>query len=166
MKKILTSLLVCLALAGHAQQKYLTISKEALHDKIKGGWAGQTIGVTFGGPMEFRYNGTIINEYQPIPWYDGYLKKTMIENPGLYDDLYMDLTFVDILEKEGLDAPVESHAKAYANAGYSLWHANQAGRYNILHNIMPPQSGHWLHNPHADCIDYQIECDFAGLMSP
>lgn len=166
MKKIYLLLLVCLAFVAQAQQKYLTLSKEALHDKIKGGWAGQTIGVTFGGPMEFRYNGTIINEYQPIPWYDGYLKKTMIENPGLYDDLYMDLTFVDIIEKEGLDAPVESHAKAYANAGYALWHANQAGRYNILHNIMPPQSGHWLHNPHADCIDYQIECDFAGLMSP
>jgi hypothetical protein len=47
-----------------------------------------------------------------------------------------------------------------------LWHANQAGRYNILNGIMPPESGHWRNNPHADCIDYQIESDFAGLMSP
>jgi hypothetical protein len=31
---------------------------------------------------------------------------------------------------------------------------------------MPPASGHWLNNPHADDIDYQIEADFAGLMSP
>ena len=31
---------------------------------------------------------------------------------------------------------------------------------------MPPQSGHWLHNPHAEDIDFQIEADFAGLMSP
>ena len=31
---------------------------------------------------------------------------------------------------------------------------------------MPPESGHWLHNPHADDIDYQIEADFAGLMTP
>jgi hypothetical protein len=124
-----------------AQQKTLTLSKTQLKDKIKGGWAGQTIGVTFGGPVEFKYNGTIINEYQPIQWYDGYLKNTMLNNPGLYDDLYMDLTFVDVFEKEGLDAPVESHAKAYANAGYALWHANQAGRYNILHGMMPPASG-------------------------
>jgi hypothetical protein len=78
----------------------------------------------------------------------------------------MDLTFVEVFEKEGLDAPVASHAKAYANAGYMLWHANQAGRYNILNGIMPPESGHWRNNPHADCIDYQIESDFAGLMSP
>ena len=31
---------------------------------------------------------------------------------------------------------------------------------------MPPASGHWQNNPHADDIDYQIEADFAGLMSP
>ncbi len=131
-----------------------------------GGWAGQTIGVTFGGPYEFRFEGTFIGDYQPLLWYDGYLKKTMIEDPGLYDDLYMDLTFVDVFEKYGLDAPVDSFANAYAHAGYMLWHANQAGRYNILNGIKPPQSGFWLNNPHADCIDYQIESDFAGLMSP
>ncbi|SFQ80990.1 ADP-ribosylglycohydrolase family protein [Hymenobacter arizonensis] len=146
--------------------KTLTLTKAALQNKIKGGWAGQTIGVTYGGPMEFKYNGTLIQEYQPIVWYDGYLKKTMTDDQGLYDDIYMDLTFVEVLEKEGLDAPVSSFAKAYANAGYYLWHANQAARYNILHGIAPPQSGHWLNNPHADCIDYQIEADFAGLMSP
>src|SRR5258707_3823139 len=94
------------------------------------------------------------------------MKNTMINNPGLYDDLYMDLTFVDVFEQEGLDGPVASHARAYANAGYMLWHANQAGRYNILHGISPPQSGHWLNNPHADDIDFQIEADFSGLMSP
>ncbi len=149
-----------------AKAQTLTLSKAALQDKIKGGWAGQTIGVTFGGPTEFRFQGSMIQDYQKIPWYDGYIKRTMETSPGLYDDIYMDLTFVDVFEKEGLDAPVASHAKAYANAEYMLWHANQAGRYNILHGIMPPQSGHWLNNPHADCIDYQIEADFAGLMSP
>lgn len=155
-----------ISLGSLAQSKMFNITPAALQNKIKGGWAGQTIGVTFGGPMEFRYNGTMINSYQPVPWFDGYLKKTMLENPGLYDDLYMDLTFVEVFEREGLQAPIASHAKAYAQAGYALWHANQAGRYNILNGMMPPASGHWKNNPHADCIDYQIECDFAGLMSP
>ena len=144
----------------------ITLSKEVLKDKIKGGWAGQTVGVTFGGPTEFRYCGTMIQDYVPIKWYDGYLKHTMENNAGLYDDIYMDLTFVDVFEKHGLDAPVDEFAQAYAKADYMLWHANQAGRYNILHGIKAPQSGHWLNNPHADCIDYQIESDFAGLMSP
>jgi hypothetical protein len=74
-------------------QKTVIFTKEQLQDKIKGGWAGQTIGVTFGGPYEFRYNGTFIQDYQPLPWKEGYLKSRMLDNPGLYDDLYMDLTF-------------------------------------------------------------------------
>lgn len=147
-------------------QKPVIISKEVLKDKIKGGWAGQTIGVTFGGPYEFRFQGTFIGDYQPLLWNDSLIRHNMLANAGLYDDLYMDLTFVDVFEKYGLNAPVDSFANAFAHAGYMLWHANQAGRYNILNAINAPQSGNWQNNPHADCIDYQIESDFAGLMSP
>lgn len=162
-------LLCCLLiqiLIGYTQQKKITLSKEQLQNKIKGGWAGQTIGVTFGGPYEFRFNGTFIGDYQTLKWQDGYLKENMVNNPGLYDDLYMDLTFVDVFEKYGMNAPVDSFANAFAHADYMLWHANQAARYNILNGIAAPASGHWKNNPHADCIDYQIESDFAGLMSP
>lgn len=142
------------------------ISQTELLDKIKGGWAGQVIGCTFGGPTEFRFKGSMINDYQPIPWDENRCLWYYQNQPGLYDDVYMDLTFVDVFEKEGLDAPAASHAMAFANAGYPLWHANQAARYNILNGIMPPQSGHWLHNPHSEDIDFQIEADFAGLMAP
>jgi hypothetical protein len=174
MRKIILTLLLFIVLGCKpTKQKnndtpplYTTLAKETLKDKIKGGWAGQVIGVTFGSPVEFGFQGSMINDYQPLQWYKGYIKKTMEENPGVYDDLYMDLTFVDVFERLGLDAGVQEHAKAYANAGYALWHANQAGRYNILHGIKPPLSGHWLNNPHADDIDFQIEADFAGLMSP
>ena len=165
MKKTLLFFLLTIAYYSSYSQK-VTLTQQQLLNKIKGGWAGQTIGVTFGGPYEFRFQGTFINDYQSLIWNDGYLKKTMIENPGLYDDLYMDLTFVDVFEKYGLDAPVDSFATAFAHADYPLWHANQAARYNILNGIKPPQSGFWRNNPHADCIDYQIESDFAGLMSP
>jgi len=144
----------------------IIIPRTKLSDKIKGGWAGQVIGCTYGGPTEFRFNGTMIQEYQPIPWYDGYFKSWYDNAPGLYDDIYMDLTFVEVFENEGLDAPALSHAKAFANADYRLWHANQAARYNILNGINPPESGHWTNNPHADDIDFQIEADFAGLMAP
>jgi hypothetical protein len=171
--KITVSILLLLGVSAFGQKKstelvspVISLTTDELKNKIKGGWAGQTIGVTFGGPTEFRYNGTFIQDYQPIVWYDGYLKKTMTENPDLYDDIYMDLTFVEVLDRVGLDAPVDSFAHAFAQAGYNLWHANQAARYNILNGINPPQSGHWLNNPHADDIDFQIEADFAGLMTP
>ena len=143
-----------------------TLSKDALKDKIRGGWAGQTIGVTFGGPTEFRFKGTMIQDYQAMVWHDHYIKETFAADPGLYDDVYLDLTFVNILEKVGLNAPADSFAIEFANEDYKLWHANQAARYNILNGIMPPASGHWKNNPHSDDIDFQIEADFAGMMAP
>lgn len=146
--------------------EYTQINKNTLQDKIKGGWAGKTIGCTYGGPVEFLYNGTMIQDYVPIPWDDSKVKWYYDNFPGLYDDIYVNLTFVEVFERLGLDAPADSFAVAFANAPYPLWHANQAARYNVLHGILPPQSGHWLNNPHADDIDFQIEADFAGLMSP
>ncbi len=142
------------------------ISKGELLDKIKGGWAGQVIGCTYGGPTEFKWNGTMIGDEIPIPWDDTRMLWYYKNVPGLYDDVYMDLTFVEVFDKYGLEAPDSIHAKYFANAGYPLWHANQAARYNILNGIMPPESGHWKNNPHADDIDFQIEADFAGLMAP
>ncbi|TDO24431.1 ADP-ribosylglycohydrolase family protein [Pedobacter duraquae] len=144
----------------------LRLTKTALQDKIKGGWAGQTVGVTLGGPYEFKFNGTFIQDYQPLTWNKESLKKAMTESPGLYDDIYMDFTFVHVLEKVGLDAPVDSFANAFAGAGYDLWFANQAARYNLLNGLKAPQSGHPEHNLHADAIDYQIEADYSGLMNP
>jgi hypothetical protein len=85
---------------------------------------------------------------------------------GLYDDVYVDLTFVDVIEKHGVDATAEQFADAFARAGYQLWHANQMARYNLLRGLKPPASGHWRNNPEADDIDFQIEADFIGLMSP
>lgn len=156
----------CTSCSGNKRPEEVTFTKAELLDKIKGGWAGQAIGCTYGGPTEFKWQGTLIQDYVPIGWPDGYMKSTFINSPGLYDDIYMDLTFVEVFDRLGLDAPVDSFAVAFANAGYMLWHANQAARYNILHGIMPPESGHWRNNPHADDIDYQIEADYAGLMSP
>ncbi|MEY8551984.1 ADP-ribosylglycohydrolase family protein [Bacteroides uniformis] len=146
--------------------KEVTLSKSVLLDKIKGAWAGQTIGCTYGGPTEFKFRGTMIQDYNPIRWDEGCIKNYCLNGPGLYDDIYMDLTFVEVFDRLGLDAPVDSFAMAFANAGYVLWHANQAARYNILQGIMPPASGHWLNNPHANDLDYQIEADYSGIMSP
>lgn len=168
--KIALSLFLVLGLL-HAtpikkKSETLNLSKAALRDKIMGGWAGQTIGVTYGGHAKFRFNETMIRNDQKIGWNDSSFKKLFRSHPGLYDDLYVDLTFLEVLDKEGLDAPVDAFANAYAKAEYTLWHANQTARYNILHGVSAPASGHWLNNPHADDIDFQIEADFIGLMSP
>jgi hypothetical protein len=143
-----------------------TFTTDQLKDKIKGGWAGQTIGVVYGAPVEFKYQGSIIPDYQNIPWREGYVKYWWDKKPGLFDDIYTDLNFVAVFEKYGLNAPTDIIANSWAGTAYHLAHANQASRYNILNGIMPPQSGNWKNNPHADDLDFQIEADFIGLMAP
>ena len=163
---VLMALAVTNACQNRSDNVEFTLSKDVLMDKIKGGWAGKAIGCTYGYPTEFVYCGTMINDHISIPWYEGYLKNTMLNCPGLYDDIYMNLTFVDVFDKKGLDAPIDEFAKAFTYAEYPLCEANQQARYNIMNGIMPPASGDWHNNPHADDIDFQIEADYAGLMSP
>lgn len=123
---ILNVLMTMFIMVSMVDAKDFKISKADLKDKIKGAWATQVIGVTFLGPTEFRYHGSIIPDHQPLIWNETQMKWYYENAPGLYDDIYMELTFVEVFEKECINAPVESHAMAYANAEYMLWHANQS----------------------------------------
>ena len=156
-------LLIALPVSGAERLK---ISRDMLRDKIRGGWAGQVIGCTYGGPTEFQYQGRFIPDEKPLAWTETAIPEAFKKSPGLYDDVYMELTFLDVLAKRGLDASAAELGRAFAEAPFPLWHANQAARWNILNGVLPPRSGHWLNNPHADDIDFQIEADFAGLISP
>ncbi|MEO9475719.1 MAG: ADP-ribosylglycohydrolase family protein [Cyclobacteriaceae bacterium] len=144
----------------------IQMTPSELQNKIKGGWAGQTIGVVYGAPVEFKYNGSMIHDDQNIPWNEHYVKYWWDKKPGLFDDVYTDLNFVKAFEENGLDVSSAVIAKYWSNTAYHLAHANQASRYNILNGILPPASGNWKNNPHADDIDFQIEADFIGLMAP
>ena len=176
MKKTALSLLLLAAAAAQAapapsatsatDASCVRLSSEQLLDKIKGGWAGQTIGVVYGAPVEFKFTGSYTQAYQPIPWNEHIVKYWWDKKPGLFDDIYNDCTFVETFEQLGLDVSQEELGKHFAYADYHLAHANQAGRYNIRNGIMPPESGNWLNNPHADDLDFQIEADFIGLMAP
>lgn len=144
----------------------VTLDDAVLMDKIRGGWYAQTIGCTYGGPTEFKFKGQTIPDSISMNWYDKYIYDMFVNRPGLYDDVYMDLTFLEVMAEHGIEAGQELYAEKFANAPYFLWHANQAARYNILHGCRPPESGFWKNNPHADDIDFQIESDFIGMLTP
>src|SRR5262245_664245 len=139
------------------------ISRQALEDKVRGGWAGQMIGVSFGAPTEFRSNGKIIedNLNDFMTW-----KPERIENAIRQDDLYVDMTFAEVMDRLGLDATTEDYGEAFKETKYSLWHANAAARRLLNSGIKSPMSGHPKFNIHANDIDFQIEADFIGLMTP
>ena len=92
-RKILLSgcLVATLCSCGGSQNENLnlTLSKDALFDKVKGAWAGQVIGCTYGGPTEFRYLSTMIPDSIVMPWGPGEIKKWYDGGGGLYDDVYV-----------------------------------------------------------------------------
>ena len=55
-------LIAALCSCGTSQKENLnlTLSKDTLFDKVKGAWAGQILGCTYGGPTEFQYLSTMI----------------------------------------------------------------------------------------------------------
>ncbi|MFC1620213.1 ADP-ribosylglycohydrolase family protein [Candidatus Neomarinimicrobiota bacterium] len=158
-KLVLISICVLAGFCTQNSSEFREISVATLRDKIAGGWAGKMIGVSYGGPTEFRYNG-VINE-DDIPWDPASLRNSIWE-----DDLYVQMSFMMTIDEDGMDAPAERFAEAFANAGYMLFHANRKARKNVWDGIMPPKSGHPEYNLHADDIDFQIEADFIGFMNP
>ena len=139
----------------------LAISLEALRDKIEGGWAGQMIGVSFGAPTEFRFKNAIVPEDKLPTW-----TRESVANSLEQDDLYVDMTFAKVLDDKGLDATTEDFGAAFREAKYPLWHANLAARRNLKRGVPATLSGTPKYNVHANDIDFQIESDFIGLMTP
>jgi hypothetical protein len=136
------------------------LSRVAFEDKVRGGWAGQMIGVAFGAPTEFKSNGRIIEGDLP-PWTPERITNTLNQ-----DDLYVEMTFAAVMDRVGLDATTEQYGEAFRTSEYHLWHANAAARRLLARGIKAPMSGHPKYNVHANDIDFQIEADFIGLMTP
>lgn len=159
--------LMCVALtppfSGAQTDSSHRISRAALEDKIRGGWAGQMIGVSYGAPTEFRSKGKIIvgnlNHY--LDWSPSRLKNAIDQ-----DDLYVEMTFAEVMDKVGLDATTEQYGEMFKDSKYQLWHANAGARRNLNRGIKAPMSGDPKYNIHANDIDFQIESDFIGLMTP
>ncbi len=154
-------LILLLALpASAADTEYRRLPVAEYEAKMKAGWIGQMVGVGWGGPTEFTSTSAIIPEDKVPEW-----KPRMVNQFG-QDDLYVEMTFLRTLELHGIDATIRQAGIDFANSGYELWHANRYGRENLRLGIAPPDSGHPKFTDHGDDIDYQIEADYAGLISP
>lgn len=139
----------------------IVLAGETLRNKMKGGWVGQMVGVVHAGLTEFGYKGRIIPEENVPFWLPG-----LFISAYMQDDLYVEVPFIEAFLEHGLTAGWEPLAVAFAATEFPLWHGNEAGRRNLRAGIPAPESGHYAHNQHADDIDWQIETDFIGLLSP
>jgi hypothetical protein len=156
--------LVLMGLFGPVQpqvQEFRRLPVEVYRQKMTAGWLGQMIGVSLGAPTEFRYLGHIMPGDAVPEYYPGIANKAFSQ-----DDLYVEMTFLNTLDTYGLDVSAARAGIDFANSEYQLWHANLAARDNLRQGIAPPDSGHPQFSGFSDDIDYQIEADFAGLISP
>ena len=139
-----------------------TLALDDYRDKMKGAWVGQMVGVSWGVLTEFKWKDVIVPEDKVPVWTSDFPNRWAYGN----DDLYVDMTFLKTLEEHGLDVSIRQAGIDFANTEYKLWCANSAGRTNLRLGIAPPDCSHPKYNKCPNDIDYQIEADFAGIISP
>ena len=152
---------LALAMFAAAGLSARTISVAEYKERMIAGWIGQIAGVVWGAPTEFKFKGVIAPDSALREW-----TPAMINEGFDQDDLYVEMTFIETLDKYGLTVDIRQAGIDFANTQYKLWCANAAGRTNLRKGIAPPDSSHPAFNRYATAIDYQIEADFSGLISP
>lgn len=84
------------------------------------------------------------------------------------DDLYIEFMFLYSILKNGLDVTAKEIAEDWLRYldPERIWCANKAAYENFQRGIWPPMSGHPRNTIWGDAIDFQIEADLFGLISP
>jgi len=141
-------------------QEFRRLPVKEYRDKMKAGWIGQIIGVSWGAPTENRYQKIMPADKMPP------FSEDLVNDAFGQDDLYVEMTFLRTMEEYGFDVSIRQAGIDFANSGYSLWVANAMGRLNLRNGIAPPDSSHPKFHNCAGAIDYQIEADYAGLIAP
>jgi hypothetical protein len=143
-----------------AGQEFRRLPVKEYRDKMKAGWIGQIIGVSWGAPTEGRYDKIMPADKMPP------FSEDLVNDAFGQDDLYVEMTFLRTMEQYGYDVPIRQAGIDFANSGYPLWVANAMGRLNLRNGIAPPDSSYPKVHNCAGAIDYQIEADYAGLIAP
>ena len=167
--KMMVAGLLSMTFAVHVNaESERKISIEEYRDKMEAGWVGQIAGVSWGARTEFRYNGVIIpiDSATGLPEKMGEWSPGRINNAFAQDDLYVEMAFLQTLEKYGLNVTRKQAGIDFAVTRYRLFCGNDLGRKNLRNSIGPPDSGHPQFHSQPHAIDYQIESDYAGLIAP
>jgi len=90
-------------------EQYRKIRVSDYLDKMKAGWVGQMVGVGWGGPTEFKYQGEIIPANEMPTW------QPKMVNQFHQDDIYVEMTFLRTLELYGFDVDIRQAGIDFAN---------------------------------------------------
>ena len=176
--------------------RYRQLSMAEYKDKVAGGWIGQAVGVLWGQWTEGKWQGQMIpfdlkdwyrikSEVQSkMQTIKDQQKRTEFRNKAKndldnweiwqpdrmsdQDDLYVEFMFLHSIQKYGLDVTAREIAEDWVKYldKNRVWCANRGAYGNFLKGIWPPMSGHPRYTRWGDAIDFQIESDLFGLISP
>ena len=136
------------------------ISEKTFEDKMKAAWIGQMVGVGWAAVTEFKWIDDIIPEDKVPEW-----ENDMVNQFG-QDDMYVEINFMESMEKHGTDVSIRRAGINFANSTFGLAAANDRARENLRAGIAPPASSHPQYNINCEDIDYQIESDYSGIIAP
>lgn len=152
-------LLVVTVSIAHAQER--RISLDDFREHIKGAWAGKMAGVSWGAKTEFRYLQKIIPESEVPKW-----SPEMISESLRQDDLYVQMSYAVVFDREGIDATQDQIGESLKNSKFMVWHANQAARRALRRGAKASETGTPKYSTHLEDLGTQITTDFIGLMCP
>ncbi len=112
----------------------VTLSLEDYAAKVYGCWLGKNIGGTLGGPHEGRKGLNSLTYYDPVP-----------EEPAFNDDLDLQLVWLYVLEKKGLDLTPWDLGEAWKRHIIYPFDEYGFGLRNLKRGLGPPVSG-WFDN--------------------
>ena len=126
---------LALAMFAAAGLSARTISVAEYKERMIAGWIGQIAGVVWGAPTEFKFKGVIAPDSALREW-----TPAMINEGFDQDDLYVEMTFIETLDRYGLTADIRQAGIDFANTRYKLWCANAAGL--IPSRVQPLRHSH------------------------
>jgi len=176
--------------------QYRQLTMKDYIDKVEGGWLGQAIAVLWGQWTEGQWQGKMVpfdlEEWYRIKkditdkanslgdWQKRreFLQKYINDKNNWeiwqpdkmsdQDDLYIEFMFLHSIMKYGLDVTGTEIAEDWVRYLYPnrIWCANKGAYLNFTRGIWPPYSGQPSNTRWGDAIDFQIEADLFGLISP
>lgn len=138
--------------------KPVSITYDALLEKMHAGWMAQIVGAALGTEMEGYFSDAIKETYGEI---NNYLRK-----PNTYnDDITYELAFLHVFNEKGYNITSDDIAEEWVARVPSGWSAEEIALKNIRHGIYPPASGYET-NPWREWIGAQMRGAICGMVAP
>ena len=132
------------------------LSRDALLDKIHGGWLGKAIGGTLGAPYECNKDLRALTFYDPVP-------TGAVSN----DDLDLQLMWLHALQVHGIHLTCTDLGDEWLQhmAQFAVWDEYGYAAHALRRGIRPPLSGSYG-NPFGDAMGSPIRSEIWAMICP